>query len=73
MGCGGLRVLPLPAQKAIKAKTTVQDFMLTISEFDQNYDWYCETCNELRNSSIKVLTLNFDAQVTLKRTFFSHP
>eukprot|EP00826_Nyctotherus_ovalis_P039447 TRINITY_DN3796_c0_g4_i2.p1 TRINITY_DN3796_c0_g4~~TRINITY_DN3796_c0_g4_i2.p1 ORF type:complete len:238 (-),score=46.41 TRINITY_DN3796_c0_g4_i2:1260-1973(-) len=73
MGCNNVRVLPLPAQRAIKSKRTVQDFMLSTSEFDQNYDWYCNTCQELENSSIRLLTLNFDAQVTLKRTFSSSP
>ncbi len=69
MGCGGsIRVLPIMAQRAIKAKQEGKTFILSISQFDQNYDWYCTTCQKLEHSSLKTLTLNFDSKVPLKCT-----
>ena len=69
MGCGeGIRVLPVVAQRAIKAKQDTKAFIFSISQFDQNYDWYCSTCKHLEGAGIKSLTLNFDSKIALKRT-----
>ena len=60
-------MLPVSAQKAIKAKQDGKAFILSMSQFDQNYDWYCDTCRRLEGSSLKSLTLNFDTKSTFKR------
>ena len=73
MGCGqgGLRVLPVSVQRAIKSKQETKSFILSTSQFDQNYDWLCDTCKHLEGSSIKSFTLNFDAKEEIKRIFGS--
>lgn len=68
MGCGvNVRILPLPAQRAIKAKATEASFILSLAQYDQNYEWYCITCNALHESAIRSLTLNFDAKIEIPR------
>lgn len=68
MGCGfDVRILPLPVQRAIKAKNTATNLILCISQYDQNYEWYCTSCERLENSALKVLTLNFDSKAGLTR------
>jgi len=70
MGCSeGIKVLPVSVQRAIKTKLESKNFILSISQFDQNYDWYIDTCQHLEGSNIKSLTLNFDAKIAMKRIF----
>ena len=62
MGCDtSTRSFPLQVQRVIKSKHETQTFVLSMNQFDQNYDWYCDTCKQLNGSSIKSLTLNFDS------------
>lgn len=67
MGCGGVnvKVLPVAVQKAIKQKQNNDIFLLSLKQFDQNYDWLEETCKELKGSVLKTLTLNFDSKEDL--------
>jgi len=68
MGCNeSVKVLPIPVQKAIKSKHETNTFILSINQFDQNYDWYVDTCRYLEGASIKSLTLNFDSKITIER------
>eukprot|EP00826_Nyctotherus_ovalis_P039446 TRINITY_DN3796_c0_g3_i1.p1 TRINITY_DN3796_c0_g3~~TRINITY_DN3796_c0_g3_i1.p1 ORF type:complete len:296 (-),score=18.18 TRINITY_DN3796_c0_g3_i1:1125-1940(-) len=72
MGCNeSVTVLPLPVQKAIRSKHDTKSFILSMNQFDQNYDWYCNTCRQLEGSSIHSLTLNFDSNATIPRTLSS--
>ncbi len=68
MGCNETtKVLPLTAQRAIKAKQEAKSFILSIAQFDENYDWYCTTCRNLEHSALKSLSLSFDSKLVLKR------
>jgi len=70
MGCSdNIRVLPVSAQRAIKTKQESKVLILSMSQFDQNYDWYCSACQHLEGSVLKTLTLNFDSKVPLKRNY----
>ena len=74
MGCGSasIRVLPITAQRAIRAKQETGTFILSMAQFDQNYEWYCLTCEKLQGSSFKCLTLNFDAKIDMSCTLDSN-
>lgn len=66
MGCGvNIRVLPITAQRAIRAKGETGSLILSLSQFDQNYEWYYAACEKLHGSAMKSLTLNFDTKVEL--------
>ncbi len=66
MGCGvNVRVLPIVAQRAIKSKQDPGNLVLSLSHYDQNYEWYCATCQKLQFSAVKTLTLNFDVKADL--------
>jgi len=63
MGCGlSIKVLPMAAQRAIKTKEEPGTLVLSMSAYDLNYEWYCETCRHLQYSSIKNFTINFDTK-----------
>jgi hypothetical protein len=72
MGCGGVnvKVLPVAVQKAIKQKQNNDIFLLSLKQFDQNYDWLEDTCRELKGSVLKTLTLNFDSKEELTGYLF---
>lgn len=63
MGCGvTVRVLPISAQRAIKSRQDSGSFILSLSQYDSNYEWYRFTCEKLEGGALRQLTLNFDVK-----------